>query len=172
MADISPGPPRAGRPEGTRPAGITSRSSRLAARILLAQVDPALVDLLARGLRRAGHHPTVAATRAEVLAAPVSAHDLLLLDDGCAAQEGLLMCQRLRAGNPATPLLLIGDRARRIDSAVASVFGASDYLAKPFRLGALLTRIQALLAPDRPLDVAGALRRHLPAGPHTVLPPI
>lgn len=101
---------------------------------------------------------------AEALTASAGAHDLLLLDDGSADGSGLLLCQELRAGDSTVPLLVIGDRAGTVDAAVATTFGASDYLAKPFRLGALLSRIQAQLAaaPRRCLDTA--LQRRLPAG--------
>ena len=67
--------------------------------------------------------------------------DLLLLDPGQAPAEPL--CAELRGQGCAQPLLLLGLAAEQ-----ARALGADDGLAKPFRFGDLLRRLEQIAARD------------------------
>lgn len=83
-------------------------------------------------------------------------YDLIILDVMMPKLNGYEVCQKLRADDNHTPILMLTakDQAQDIVSGLDS--GADDYLAKPFAFEVLLARIRALLR--RPQDtIAGIL---------------
>ncbi len=85
-------------------------------------------------------------------------YDVLLLDRGLPAIEGLDLLTRLRGRGRSTPTLVLsalgnpGDRVAGLDA------GAEDYLGKPFDIDELLARLRALLR--RHQDSAARLSVH------------
>jgi two-component system OmpR family response regulator len=71
-------------------------------------------------------------------------YDVICLDVNLPGIDGFETCRRLRAGEVATPILMltardaVGDRITGLDT------GADDYLVKPFDFGELLARLRAL----------------------------
>jgi two-component system response regulator MprA len=59
--------------------------------------------------------------------------------------KGAALCRRLRAARPALPLLMLGAGDTVVARTGGLTAGADDYLAKPFVLVELLTRIRGLL---------------------------
>lgn len=78
----------------------------------------------------------VLATESEVLADA----SLLILDD---ADDGVAFCRSLRAAGATVPILLLV--AEDQEAAAALEAGADEILAKPFRLGHLLTILRGIL---------------------------
>jgi two-component system OmpR family response regulator len=116
-------------------------------RILVAEDDVRLADLLDQSLTEAGwevevvHDGTAAYGRALPDGIP---YDVLLLDWMLPGTDGVSVCRRLRTLGVTTPVLMLtarGDVRDRIDGLDA---GADDYLAKPFDLDELLARLRAL----------------------------
>lgn len=71
--------------------------------------------------------------------------DLLILDLGLPARDGLELLRELRAGGSSLPTLILTGRdaiEQRVEGLDA---GADDYLVKPFALDELLARARALL---------------------------
>ena len=57
--------------------------------------------------------------------------DLVVLDIGLGAMDGLEVCRQLRAtGN--TPIVFLTSRADEVDQLVGFAAGADDYVTKPF----------------------------------------
>jgi DNA-binding response OmpR family regulator len=86
--------------------------------------------------------------------------DLMLLDRGLPAIEGLDLLARLRTRGRYVPTLVLsalGQPRDRVDGLDA---GAEDYLGKPFDVDELLARLRALRR--RPRDHADVL--HVPGG--------
>jgi len=117
-------------------------------RILVAEDDRRLADLLDQSLTEAGwavevaHDGRSAYGRALPDGVP---YDVLLLDWMLPGLDGITVCRRLRALGVTTPVLMLtarGDVRDRIDGLDA---GADDYLVKPFDLDELLARIRALV---------------------------
>jgi DNA-binding response OmpR family regulator len=72
-------------------------------------------------------------------------YDVVLLDLGLPDQDGLEVLRTMRAARNSVPVLVLtshGDVADRIEGLDA---GADDYLTKPFDLGELAARVNALL---------------------------
>ncbi|MGJ3245863.1 MAG: response regulator [Elainellaceae cyanobacterium] len=72
-------------------------------------------------------------------------YDLIVMDVGLPRVDGITICQKLRSGGCATPILLMtakdanDERIRGLDA------GADDYVIKPFDMGELQARVRALL---------------------------
>ncbi len=73
--------------------------------------------------------------------------ELVLLDIMLPEEDGLSVLRRLRQ-NPATaklPIMMLSARSTEYDKVLGLDSGADDYLAKPFGVMELLSRIRALL---------------------------
>ncbi|MEX1167415.1 MAG: response regulator transcription factor [Hydrogenophaga sp.] len=117
-----------------------------AKRILVAEDQTDIRDLLVLNLRAAGY--TVSETRdgLSALALHTEAHcDLLLLDLMMPGLDGLELCKILRGRGDNTPILMLTAKATELDRVLGLELGADDYLTKPFSLAELLARVKALL---------------------------
>lgn len=130
-------------------------------RILLIEPDETLRRTLAEQLSGQGNLcPLCAATGAEALAQLArQGADGALLDAGL-AMDGLIPA--LRAAGLAGPLILL------LPPGMGVPAGGDDHLAKPIRLGTLLTRLTALLRQADTLSTAAA-GEALSIGPYRFL---
>ena len=71
--------------------------------------------------------------------------DLLVLDINMPEEDGMLICQRLRAEGDKTPILFLTGRNDVFDRILGLELGADDYLAKPFEPLELVARVRAIL---------------------------
>ncbi|GAB7551643.1 response regulator transcription factor [Novosphingobium sp. 11B] len=114
-------------------------------RLLLVEDDADLRETIARALELAGHRTdAVAAGEAADLALHGGGYDLVVLDLGLPDLDGLDLLRRVRGRRDATPILILTARDA-IDDRIAGLrAGADDYLVKPFALGELEARIEAI----------------------------
>jgi two-component system, OmpR family, response regulator len=70
--------------------------------------------------------------------------DLLVLDLGLGAEDGLHIARRLRMDS-TLPILMLTGRTEEADRVMGLELGADDYLTKPFSTRELLARVRALL---------------------------
>ena len=121
-------------------------------RILVAEDDTDIADLIAHYVRKAGWEPVVVASGdAALKAAESEAPDVVVLDIMLPGLSGLEVCRALRA-NPATallPIVMVTARAEESDRIVGLDLGADDYISKPFSPNELIARIRALLRRTR-----------------------
>ncbi len=114
--------------------------------LLLVEDDDDLAALLARVLAEEGYAVSRAADGQRGLhLALTSAFDLLVIDRGLPAIEGLDLITRLRRSSILTPTLVLSARGSVQDRVDGLDAGAEDYLAKPFEIAELLARLRALL---------------------------
>ncbi len=134
------------------------------ATILLVEDEPAIQELIAANLMRAGHH-VVRAGDAETAQRIVrdALPDLILLDWMLPGMSGVEFARRLR-GEERTrtiPLTMLTARGEEQDKVIGLESGADDYITKPFSPRELVARIKAVLrrrAPETtedPVDVGG-----------------
>lgn len=117
------------------------------ARVLIAEDDPDMLDLVRLGLSRAGWSVTVATDGRQALEkALAESPAVVVMDLGLPGLDGIAVARRLREEGFAAPILgLSGSREEReIETALAA--GFSQYLAKPVQLPALVAQIERLLA--------------------------
>jgi two-component system response regulator RegX3 len=88
--------------------------------------------------------------------------DLVLLDLTLPDQSGIEICQQIRALRPV-PIIMVTARHSEVDVVLSLELGASDYVAKPFRLRELVARMRAVMR--RASDVKEHLEEVLHVGP-------
>jgi two-component system phosphate regulon response regulator OmpR len=71
--------------------------------------------------------------------------DALVLDLMLPGENGLSVCQRLRANGETLPILMLTARGEAVDRIIGLEMGADDYLPKPFEPRELAARLRALL---------------------------
>jgi DNA-binding response OmpR family regulator len=134
----------------------TADADRPSAALLLVEDDPQLSGLLMELLAGAGYavEPARDGQRGLHLGLTRS-YDVMVIDRGLPAIEGVDLVRRLRAKGIVTPILILtalGTVTDRVDGLDA---GAEDYLVKPFDVDELLARLRALLR--RNVDMASHL---------------
>ena len=117
----------------------------MAARILIADDEEALVRAVSYALEREGYEVESVSDGAEALARARSGiHDLAILDVMMPGSSGLAVCREIRAES-ALPIILLTARDAEVDTVVGLEAGADDYVTKPFSVAELMSRVAALL---------------------------
>jgi diguanylate cyclase (GGDEF)-like protein len=117
-------------------------------RILVADDDSSLRNLLTRTFQRSGFDVLSASDGEEALAAArTHLPDLLILDVMMPRLDGFEVCERLR-GDPLTsriPILFVTARREERDVLKGFESGGDEYITKPFSTSQLLARASAML---------------------------
>jgi DNA-binding response OmpR family regulator len=140
-------------------------------KILVADDDPDLLDLVAYALGQAGFLVVKARDGLEAIARfDAEAPDLVILDINMPGATGFEVCASLRTRG-STPIIMLTARGEEQDLVRALELGADDYLTKPFSPRTLLARIKALLRRAKVESSSGPMsagRVTLDAGDSTV----
>lgn len=118
------------------------------AHILVIEDEPSVAIALRDSLESEGHSVSVATDGSAGFQSAVSGSenfDLILLDLMLPKMSGLEICQRLRADEIEIPIIMLTARGAASDAAFGLKLGADDYIPKPFDVGELLARIEAVL---------------------------
>jgi len=129
-------------------------------RILVAEDDRDIADLIAHYLRKQGWEPHVVASGDEAVAyARRHSIDLVVLDLMLPGLSGLEVCRLLRGDKTteALPIIMVTARAEETDRIVGLDIGADDYLAKPFSPNELIARVRALLRRSKRAEAPPAM---------------
>jgi DNA-binding response OmpR family regulator len=118
----------------------------MARRILVVEDAEDLAIVLRDRFRREGYFvETVREGESALFAAAGTSHDLILLDVMLPDISGFEVCRELRQRNQTTPILMLTARSETVDKIVGLRLGADDYVTKPFDMGELVARVEALL---------------------------
>jgi two-component system OmpR family response regulator/two-component system copper resistance phosphate regulon response regulator CusR len=113
--------------------------------ILVVEDDAGLARRIASTLTEAGHDPIVVHDGEKALdktkAAPF---DLIVLDIILPGMDGFEVLRHLRAQHLASRVLMLTARGEVNDRVTGLQLGADDYLPKPFAMGELVARVNAL----------------------------
>lgn len=126
----------------------------MSGKVLLADDDPALREVVRYTLDRAGYQVVEASDGRKALdlfgrVAP----DVVVLDVAMPELDGLEVCRAIRATS-RVPILFLSSRAEEVDKVLGLELGGDDYLAKPFSPRELASRVKALLRRASPPDPA------------------
>jgi two-component system OmpR family response regulator len=114
-------------------------------RILVAEDDRTLREVLERGLREAGYVVDVVADgEAASLMLKDNEYEVAILDWRMPRRSGLETLTLARKSGVTTPILILTARDAPLDRVEGLNAGADDYLVKPFDFGELVARVQAL----------------------------
>lgn len=114
-------------------------------RVLVAEDDPGLRAVIARGLSEAGYVVDAVKDGDEALAYLATyEYELAVIDWRMPGTTGLEVITELRRRQSSLPVLMLTARDRPADRIEGLDAGADDYLVKPFDFGELLARLRAL----------------------------
>lgn len=118
--------------------------------VLVIEDDPNVQIALQDTLESDGHTVSIAANGfdgvALVMESPTGKKfELVLLDIMLPQMNGLEVCQHLRANGVEIPIIMLTARGEPSDVAFGLKLGADDYIPKPFDVGELLARVEAVL---------------------------
>lgn len=117
------------------------------ARILIVEDEAHLAEGLTFNLKAEGHRPDVCGEGETALdrLAPGHDFDCVILDVMLPGITGFEVARTLRERGEFVPILMLTARNRSQDVMKGFAAGADDYLPKPFELGVLFARLNALL---------------------------
>ena len=116
-------------------------------KILLAEDDSMILDMLARHLKWEGHQVITAADGAEaVQLAQAELPDVILMDMGLPILNGWEATQRIKTmpATSAIPIIALTAYAMSEDRQKCLDAGCDEYQTKPINFAQLLSKIQAL----------------------------
>jgi DNA-binding response OmpR family regulator len=128
-----------------QPGGGHGRRGGAALRVLVADDERVLADMVAEGLRRLSMAVDVVydgVTAWEKLG--VNRYDVAVLDRDMPGSTGDEVCRRIAGAGLGTRVLLLTAAAGIRDRVEGLGLGADDYLTKPFDYTELVARVQAL----------------------------
>jgi DNA-binding response OmpR family regulator len=140
-------------------------------RVLVIEDEPDLVRGLRDALEFEGFEVMSSGLGREgVKLARDRAPDLVLLDLMLPDMNGFTVCEEIRAGNPLVPVIMLTARSQETDKIRGLESGADDYVTKPFSIGELVARINAIFrrlyrqaAPNEEIQIGACVlypRRH------------
>jgi len=114
-------------------------------RILLLEDDLSLIDGLSYSLKKQGFELDIARTIKEANSIWADGkYDLLILDLSLPDGSGFEVCQKVRLISKV-PIIFFTASDEEINIVKGLDIGGDDYITKPFKLGVLISRINALL---------------------------
>lgn len=133
-------------------------TGRGALKILVVEDDPALADVVRRGLTESGHVVDVEHDGGDAVAvANGGAYDAILLDVMLPQMDGFAVARAVRAAGNRTPILMLTARDTVEDTVAGLNAGADDYLRKPFVFDELEARLRSITRRE-PARLHDALR--------------
>ncbi len=124
-----------------------------AAKLLLVEDDPALLELLEYRFRNEGYNVRATPDGDEALMlAAEDTPDLVILDWMIEGTSGIEVCRRLRRDKSTAhvPIIMLTAREAEDDRIRGLDTGADDYLTKPFSPRELMARVAAVMRRIRP----------------------
>ena len=139
-------------------------------RILLLEDDLSLINGLSFAFKKQGYELTIARTlkEAEMLWGD-DKYELLVLDVSLPDGTGFEFCEKVRQVSKV-PIIFLTASDEEMSIIVGLDIGGDDYITKPFKLGVLVSRINALLRRARDFGVvdtelqSNGIRVHLLQG--------
>ncbi len=129
-------------------------------RILIAEDDPAIREILLFQLSQAGYEVVQACDGQEAIEQVLQTHpDLLVLDVMMPYLTGFEVCEKLRASFETRdlPIIFLTAKSEEQDKLAGLRGGGNDYVTKPFAYRELLARIDNLLEWSRRQRAASPL---------------
>ena len=116
------------------------------ARLLIADDEATILELLAASLRFAGFEVVTAADGHAALSLARSTRpDAMVLDVMMPGMDGFDVVRRLRSEGQNAPVLFLTARDSTEDKVRGLTVGGDDYVTKPFSLEEVIARLRALL---------------------------
>lgn len=116
-------------------------------RILVAEDEDAIRDFVVINLQRSGYEVVDKPTGDEALAAFDEENgnfDIVLLDIMMPGTDGVTICKEIRKRSSTVGIIILSAKSQEMDKVGALMYGADDYITKPFGPSELIARVDAL----------------------------
>jgi DNA-binding response OmpR family regulator len=144
--DAAPGAAAALAPEPAGGTGGGEGDAQPAARLLVIEDEPGIVDFVARGLEAEGFEVEAVLDGAEgERLALRGGFDAVILDLMLPGRSGMEVLASVRTAMPSLPVIVLTARGEIEDRVAGLEAGAVDYLVKPFSMAELVARVRAQL---------------------------
>lgn len=115
-------------------------------KLLIVEDEETILSAMRRGFEYEGYSVTTASDGYSALRAVKRVEpDLVILDLMLPKLSGIKVCERLRAEENPTPIIMLTARDQEVDKVLGLRTGADDYVTKPFSFLELLARVEAVL---------------------------
>ncbi|QJX46057.1 response regulator transcription factor [Hymenobacter taeanensis] len=134
------------------PRSVQPTANPNAYKILVVDDDPDIVELLEYNLRKEGYEVASAPDGRKALeVAPQFGPDIILLDVMMPNLDGIAACRQLREMPKfkETYIIFLTARAEEFSEVAAFEAGADDFIAKPIKPRALMSRLAAFVRRDK-----------------------
>ena len=111
-------------------------------KILVADDDPAILEVITLILEDAGHAVTTSSNGETVEKVQRELPDLILLDIWMSGMDGRDICKHLKTESKTKHIPIVMISANKDAAAIAIEAGANDFLAKPFEMTKLLSMVE------------------------------
>ncbi|MEX0966529.1 MAG: response regulator transcription factor [Bacteroidia bacterium] len=118
--------------------------------VLVVEDDRNMADLLKIHLKDLDCEVKQAGTGEDGLQeALTQQYDLIILDIMLPEMDGIEVCNRIRAHDITTPILMLTAKSEEIDKVIGLECGADDYMTKPFSVREFIARVKAIFRRER-----------------------
>ena len=116
-------------------------------RILVADHEQYLCEILKFNLETEGYEVETAGSAEEALTLDLTSFDLLLLDVMMGEMSGFALARKLKSEESTKdiPIIFLTARDTENDTVTGFNLGADDYISKPFSIREVLVRVRAVL---------------------------
>ncbi|MEP6750357.1 MAG: response regulator [Bacteroidota bacterium] len=111
-------------------------------RVLVADDDPAILDVMRMMLEFEGYEVITAQNGTAILNMEAELPDLLLLDIWMSGTDGRDICRQLKQSEKTNKIPIVLVSASKDIEKSAREAGANDFIAKPFEMNELLQKIE------------------------------
>lgn len=116
-------------------------------RILVAEDEDVIRDFVVINLRRSGYEVVDVPNGDEALRVFDESggnFDICLLDIMMPGKDGFTVCKEIRKRSATVGIIMLSAKSQEMDKVGALMFGADDYITKPFGPAELVARVDAL----------------------------
>ena len=116
-------------------------------KVLIAEDESAIREIIAITLKRAGYEVTEACDVQQALMLyneKEGDFDVVLLDIMMPNVDGLEVCKRLRAVSGTVGIIMLTAKTQEMDKVSGLLMGADDYITKPFSPSELMARVDSV----------------------------
>lgn len=114
------------------------------AKILIADDETAILNIMKAGLEKDGHIVSAYDSADKINKEKLGYYDLLLLDVMMPGTDGFTFCKQVRE-LVSCPIVFLTAKTQEQDIVFGLALGADDYITKPFRMAELRSRVNAHL---------------------------
>ncbi len=138
-------------------------------KVLVAEDEESIREFIVINLTRSGYEVEQAengAVALELFSKDENSFDVAILDIMMPEMDGLAVCKELRKRSTDLGIIMLSAKTQEMDKVTGLLFGADDYVTKPFSPSELMARVDAIY---RRVEMTRGFRKNDTTGDKIVL---